>query len=289
MSSRSCLALHRLRWFFAFVALLVPACSPPNIEKVGGYVLVYELDAKRDLNFDVKAMTGMIRRRVHQSGSRGTKVRKLGDGKLEVSLPGVDAEELALIKKLIATPGVLKFRLLATNGIDDEAIAASRRKTNTQGQDMLHGRWVRVDPNQVDITDGVQRQTESGEVETLVVEGRFGLNGTHLASIRAGSDELGRPSVDVSLRPAGAAKMKTLTSANLPDKEFGTLRRLGIIFDGQLISAPIIQSVIESRFQITGNFTQDDVEFMVAVLRAGTLPTKLKPEPLSVRKVEPVE
>jgi preprotein translocase subunit SecD len=54
-----------------------------------------------------------------------------------------------------------------------------------------------------------------------------------------------------------------------------------------LLTAPLIQSTIDERFEITGDFTQEAVEDMVAILRSGTLPARLQREPTSVKKVDP--
>jgi len=57
---------------------------------------------------------------------------------------------------------------------------------------------------------------------------------------------------------------------------------LGIILDGKLYSAPIIRTVIHSEGEITGNFTKEEVQDIVNVLNAGSLP-------LPIKKVEPIK
>lgn len=58
----------------------------------------------------------------------------------------------------------------------------------------------------------------------------------------------------------------------------GEGRSLAIILDGQLISAPVIQSEIGDRGQITGNFTIEEARQLAADLNAGALPAPLKIE-----------
>jgi SecD/SecF fusion protein len=58
------------------------------------------------------------------------------------------------------------------------------------------------------------------------------------------------------------------------------------VFDDQLISAPSIQSTISSRGEVTGKFTQAEVEELVSLLRAGRLPATLKEQPLSEDKID---
>ncbi len=79
---------------------------------------------------------------------------------------------------------------------------------------------------------------------------------------------------------------RAVTSENLPDRQTGVRRRLRIILDNGLISAPIIMSTISSRGQITGPFTNDEVRHIVAVLNAGELPAPLQDEPVRVINVQ---
>ena len=78
-----------------------------------------------------------------------------------------------------------------------------------------------------------------------------------------------------------------MTSQNLPDPANRLLSRLGIVLDGVLLSAPTIRSTISSDGQITGSFQQADVEFLVGVLNAGSLPAALYSEPISEQKISP--
>jgi SecD/SecF fusion protein len=82
--------------------------------------------------------------------------------------------------------------------------------------------------------------------------------------------------------------MAALTNLNLPDKDTDFHRRLGIVLDNELLSAPRIMSVIADRGRITGRFTQEEVNFLVRVLRAGKLPAVLNKEPISENIIGPI-
>ena len=60
-----------------------------------------------------------------------------------------------------------------------------------------------------------------------------------------------------SSTPKGAQKFGQLTSHNLPDSATGFHRRLGIVLDNVMLSAPQINSTIREHGQITGHFTED--------------------------------
>ncbi len=82
-------------------------------------------------------------------------------------------------------------------------------------------------------------------------------------------DQTGRPAVAFNLDPKGAILFRALTSKNKK-------RAMPIILDDRVYSAPTIQSTISNRGQITGNFTQKEIEYLLRVLNAGTLQAKLK-------------
>jgi SecD/SecF fusion protein len=113
-----------------------------------------------------------------------------------------------------------------------------------------------------------------------VLIGPQNVTGADFAAVSTGRDASLRACVLATLNSAGAARMRALSSQNID-------RKLGIVFDGTLLTAPVIRSAIESELQLTGNFTDEDVDVMVAVLRSGTLPVPLKNEPKLVKKVDP--
>ena len=85
----------------------------------------------------------------------------------------------------------------------------------------------------------------------------------------------------------GVGKFQLLTSSNLPDMDSTPpfYRHLGIILDERLISFPRLITTISDSGRITGNFTQDEVNFLVGILRAGKLPATLTKEPISENQI----
>lgn len=81
-----------------------------------------------------------------------------------------------------------------------------------------------------------------------------------------------------------SSRMGQMTGRNLraePRKP----RLMAIILDGDVISAPAIRGRITDRGQITGNFTEKEVNFIVEILRAGQLPAILEKQPASENKI----
>lgn len=90
--------------------------------------------------------------------------------------------------------------------------------------------------------------------------------GAELKSADASFDQGHNP--DIIFQTKDPAKFGRLTQKNL-----GNL--LGIFLDGKYLSSPVLQGVITSDGQITGNFTQAEVNRIVNELNAGALPVGL--------------
>ncbi|MDX1946283.1 MAG: protein translocase subunit SecD [Pirellulaceae bacterium] len=118
------------------------------------------------------------------------------------------------------------------------------------------------------------------EIDALMVyDADNDVRGEDLSFAFASRDESLRPCIKFNMRTFGSQKMGYLTSHNLQ-------RKLAIIFDGKLLSAPVIQSRISDSGQITGQFTQEEVDFVVNILKSGSLPVVLNKEPI---KDDPVD
>jgi SecD/SecF fusion protein len=105
------------------------------------------------------------------------------------------------------------------------------------------------------------------------------VRGSDLAYAREGMDEGGGWSIEFAMKGEGEWKMGTLTGENAPSGNI--TRKLGIVWDNKLVSAPDIRSTIRDRGQITGRFTQREVKDKVELLRSGSMPVVLKSEPIS--------
>ena len=83
---------------------------------------------------------------------------------------------------------------------------------------------------------------------------------------------------------AGSGKFFALTTNNAP---VGTRQRqLGIVLDDSLLSAPNLQQPISKEGRITGNFTREEVESLVQILKAGQLPAALTKQPIAENQIE---
>jgi SecD/SecF fusion protein len=110
------------------------------------------------------------------------------------------------------------------------------------------------------------------------------VSGDDLASAAMEFDsKTGEPTVGFKLTTEGSGKMLRMTVRNVPDGNFH--RRMAIILDDKVLSAPQLNGSISSNGQITGNFTQAEVKFLVEILREGRLPATLEETVASENRV----
>jgi SecD/SecF fusion protein len=108
------------------------------------------------------------------------------------------------------------------------------------------------------------------------------VDGSYLTSAMNQADSTGRPAVSFTFNNKGGQLFGTLTRKNVPTEGTTPVKRhLAIILDGLVVSAPTINSEISTHGQISGSFTNREVDNLVNILRAGALPASLKPQPVS--------
>ncbi len=104
-----------------------------------------------------------------------------------------------------------------------------------------------------------------------LLEKRILLEGGRLRDARtAFNPETNAPVVNFRFDKEGAERFAEITTANVG-------RQLAIVLDGQVITAPVIQSAITGgRGEISGQFTVAEASDLALLLRAGALPAPLK-------------
>ncbi|HEX5106581.1 MAG TPA: hypothetical protein VFV87_22330, partial [Pirellulaceae bacterium] len=118
------------------------------------------------------------------------------------------------------------------------------------------------------------------EVDVLLVyDAVYDLRGDDLRFVNKFRDpKTGSWAISFTMKGEGIFKMGTLTQENLH-------RKLAIVFDNTLLSAPVIQSRIDENGQITGRFTEEEVDFIVGILRSGSMPVVLQKNPISENRI----
>jgi SecD/SecF fusion protein len=270
---------------------------PPKlgVDLSGGVILVYEVDTSNqpaNQTVDMDKLIGAITNRVNPGGQKEVTIRTYGPNQVEVIIPQVNEEQAKQVERTISDAGTLEFRILADDRVDRELIDRARREGSSQNKILdssgnILAWWVPVRKGQEKslsypsvATRTVPRRGQETR-EILVKKDPYDVTGAYLIKASSDFDQRGQPDVTFAFNQTGAQLFGKLTGTNLPDAVTGLERQLGIILDGQLITAPAIKSTIFDRGEITGNFTKEETDFIVGVLNAGSLPAALRPEPIS--------
>jgi preprotein translocase subunit SecD len=233
----------------------------PILEKVGvseaeesvTVVLAYdegEAAAIRRLAIDQVLET--IRNRIDQFGVSEPSIQKQGEDRILVQLPGVKDPKRAI--ELIGKTALLEFKLVNDEANLDDAL----KGTIPLGNEILQQR---------------HENRETGEVtkRPFLIKRRTLLTGEYLTNAVVRIDnQFNEPYVAIDFNPRGAKIFERVTKANVK-------KRLAIILDDNVYSAPVIQEKIAGgSARITGRFTMEEARDLAIVLRAGSLPAPVR-------------
>jgi len=202
--------------------------------------------------FAVDQALETIRNRIDEFGVSEPDIRKQGEKRLLIQLPGVSDTKRA--KQLIGRTALLEFKLL------DESVdpATVKKEDIPKGSELLYE--VRTD-----------RTTNRESKTPYVVKKRASLTGVYLTDARVQIDsEYNDPYVSITFSNEGARIFERITGENVK-------KRLAIVLDNKIYSAPVIQEKISGgEARITGSFTAEEARDLAIVLRAGALPAPVK-------------
>ena len=195
-----------------------------------------------------------IERRVNELGVTEPQIAQQGvnGDEILVQLPGVTDVEKA--KSIIQSTGTLELKIV------EQGPSPTREALLQNGQI----------PQGMDIVPGVSSGAPGEAAGTVYYQVRkvAAVTGRDLRSARPTVDENNQPAVGFSLTPEGGRKFANVTAANIG-------RRLAIILDGKVQSAPSLEEKISSEGRIHGSFTPEEVQNLCLILRSGALPAQL--------------
>ncbi|MDD5422572.1 MAG: protein translocase subunit SecD [Candidatus Omnitrophota bacterium] len=200
------------------------------------------LDAKKDA---LDRAMEIIRNRIDQFGVGEMSIQKQGKENIIIQLPGITDRERAL--EIIGRTAHLEFKLVSDN-VEDLKKALNN--------ELVAGYEVKYS------------EGERGGSEPLLVAADASLTGDAIVNAKTefSSSGFGEPYVSLTLNSKGAQIFANLTAANVG-------KRLAIVLDGKVVSAPVIREAIPSgQAQISGNFSVEQANDLSVVLRAGALP-----------------
>lgn len=224
---------------------------------------VAKLDKKEPLNEAMARAIEIIRNRIDQYGLAETQITRQGDKWIMVQLPGVANPQRA--EELIGKTAMLEFRIVKENTEAYSKAIEKLEETENPFDDngLLIPSIAKLLPDDVQI----MRNKEGGY---LVVTKDVTVTGADLDDARLTMyGENGYPEVAFSFNAEGSKKFGKLTGSNIG-------KRLAIVLDNTVQSAPTVQSRITKDGRISGTFTLDEARQLTIVLKAGALPAPVK-------------
>jgi RNA polymerase sigma factor, sigma-70 family len=183
--------------------------------------------------------------------------------------PAVAASTLALVKGTLKVMTWIKFKialsitaaLLLAGGAMTVALSSDTSAGDAnpvpsvfQFRLVLNAPSAKADPMTV-----VQQGADAKATKTLYVQKKVLLDQTDLMSASVITNQpAGKPWIQITFTDAGAKQFAKVTHQNIG-------KRLAIIIDGRLYSAPTIRSEIrDGKAQITGNFSEQEANDLAA-------------------------
>ena len=241
----------------------------------------------------------VVRRRIDGMGMNEPVIQGMKDHRLLVQLPGVDDETRKAAKKSLQSAAFLEFRL--THPRNDELVGKlMATDACPEGYERGGSGFVRAaNFNEVASRKGYAARLASFRVPDpryqFMLEKcsdasfrpafvcrtppvKEPITGEHLTSASVERDPAGSLAIAFSFNSKGAKLFSEATRnyvAHGPKNRSDRGRQLAIILDDTLVSAPVIQSEIGARGQITGHFTAAEAQQLANDLNAGALPAPL--------------
>lgn len=186
----------------------------------------------------------VIRKRVDQYGVSEPIITPQGQDRILVQIAGLDADQINQAREQLQRVAKLEFSIVP----DDSEERLARIQA---GQDIL-------DPSLV-ILPLIQKREGKEVVTDMLVRKRIALSGDHVTSANAYFDQQGY-GVALNLDSEGARIFDDVAKENKG-------RRMAIILDGEIQSAPTLQSdYYGGRATITGSFTEAEARNLASVL-----------------------
>ncbi len=244
------------KWKVLLIVLVTAFCiwrAYPPQEKVnlgldlqGGMQLLLEVDTSKmpaeGREDATDRVVEIIRNRIDELGVREPSISKQGSTQVVVQLPGITDRERA--KEIIGRTAHLEFKVVSE---DSALIQKAEAGPVPEGYEYK------------EIKEGM------GAAKVLLST-EAALTGDHLTNASVGFDQYGQPIVQLQFDKEGAKIFDQFTFQNIG-------KRLAIVLDGKVHSAPVIRDRIPNgEAQISGNFTSQEASDLALVLRAGALP-----------------
>ena len=220
--------------------------------KLSGKIISFKQSAlSRYKKEAVGGAVEVMRNRIDQFGLVAPKIARQGKDLIVVEMPGVKNVKQAI--KLIGKTARLTFKL-----VDDKHSLMNA----------LNGKVPKGDEILYHVT--YNKYTHKTAKRPYLINKTVLMDGGAVSSANVQMNRYNQPIVGVSLNSAGAKQFGQITTKY-------TGKRLAIILDNNVISAPVIEEpILGGNASISGRFTMAQANNLAIALRSGALPAPVK-------------
>ena len=188
-----------------------------------------------------------VEKRLNESGANDLKIVAQGEDRILVEMPGIAPEDAKRIRTILE-----KIAKLELKAVHSETRVLANKVAADPDNEIVPGYELKV----------LRDTDEDGNAtsENILIKSRAALDGTYIVH----AQELYGPyegQLDVELNDEGAQKMFDLTKKMQHGND-----RLAIVLDGKVLSAPVVQSSLSKKFQISGMGTAKEAKALAAAL-----------------------
>ena len=212
-----------------------------------------------------------ITSRIDRFGLTEPVIRQIGEDGIYIEIPGND-EKKDSINAIIQGKGLLNFRL-----VDDEATQNFyANSTFTDEGKVIEAAGV---PEDCEVLGYYDKDAYGLDVfrNYFVVKKEIALDGSHIKTVSVSKDKMGATGVDLSLDVEGGIIFADVTAKNVK-------KRLAIVSDGKIKSAPSIKTAIPGGQVRVDGFNTEEAENLQKVLETASLDV-----PLTIESQQVVE
>ncbi len=194
-------------------------------------------------------------------------IRRAPQGPVKLTFSVAQLVEDPKLDVLLEREDIVMVRTPPPKGASDEMPSTMPQTHPARGPARLEMRLVARD-GEKQIDELPDQAGDKVRVETKAL-----LDDSAVESARSNPSPQGGWIVELKFTEQGAARMRQITATNIR-------RQLAIVFDGRILSAPVIQNVISSSAEITDGaqgLTRDEADEILAALTRGPASTTTAP------------
>ncbi len=223
-----------------------------------------------------------LRKRLEKANLYECEISPAGADLVSVRVPVVAEDEKAKLEKLILTSAHLEFRLLPDNAdeLASKVLAEYETWKNSENAvksisspELFYRKSylpAHLEENQMlKDCDLLYTEDDDGKKHYVLVFKKVEMDGKGIKDADVRVNEYNQRLITLSFDGDGTKDFGRVTTENVG-------RRLAIVLDGKLYSAPTLQcAILGGEAQITGSFSEDEAKSVADALVSGSLPFEI--------------